>query len=90
MLVQSSLSAAAREGARAMTLGSTTAAAQTAVKDAATSVTLATNQINVAGTCGATPTTVTVTVTYTQPVLFGVLKTAGVPLTGRAVMRCGG
>ena len=35
-------------------------------------------------------TTVTVTVRHTQPVLYGVLDDAGVAVTGRAAMRCGG
>jgi Flp pilus assembly protein TadG len=93
MLVQSSLSAAAREGARAVTLGSTVGAAQTVVQSAATSVALTTGQVAVSGSC-ATPagstTVVTVTVSYTQPVLYDVLGGAGVALTGRAAMRCGG
>jgi Flp pilus assembly protein TadG len=92
MLVQSSLSAAARDGARAVTLGSTVGGAQATVLSAATSVPLAAGQVTVAGSCtGATSaTTVTVTVTHTQPVLFGVLPGGGVVLTGKAVMRCGG
>lgn len=92
MMVQSSLSAAARDGARAVTLGGTVGAAQAVAQTAATSVALATSQITVSGDCvGKTSaTTVTVTVKYTQPVLYDVLSGAGVTLTGKAAMRCGG
>ena len=92
MMVQSSLSAAARDGARAVTLGSTIGAAQAVAQSAATSVALATSQVTVSGDCvGKTSsTTVTVTVKYTQPVLYDVLSGAGVTLTGKAAMRCGG
>jgi Flp pilus assembly protein TadG len=93
MLVQSSLSAAAREGARAVTLGGAPGAAPAVVQHAATSVALGTSQITVQGSCpaGTTSTsTVTVTVRYSQPVLYGVLGGAGVDLTGKAAMRCGG
>jgi Flp pilus assembly protein TadG len=90
--VQSSLSAAAREGARTMALTNDQAAARTAVRNAA-DVPLSAGQISVAPTscAGAAPTaTVTVRVTYHQPFVAGFLNGAGVDLTGEAVMRCGG
>jgi Flp pilus assembly protein TadG len=93
MLVQSSLSAAAREGARAVTLGGTVAGAQSAAQAAsAGAVSLTAGQIVVSGTCtpATSATTVTVTVSQHQPVLFGILDGAGVDLTGKAAMRCGG
>lgn len=90
---QSTLSAAAREGARVMALSNDRAAATTAVRNAATRLPVRAAQIAVTPpTCaGAAPNaTVTVTVTYHQPFVSGFLNGAGVDLTGEAVMRCGG
>ena len=94
--VQGTLSAAAREGARAMALQNDPAAARTAVRDAAPTLdpALTNAQITVTPaacptTTGATPVNVRVTVEYPMPFLtdfFG----ASVDLTGTGVMRCNG
>ncbi|MCW2537246.1 MAG: tadE [Modestobacter sp.] len=91
--VQATLADAAREGARVMALANDSGSARTAVKTAATTVSLADAQITVtpASCAGAALTAnVTVTVTYHQPFLSGFLGGTGVDLTGTAVMRCGG
>ena len=90
---QSTLSAAAREGARVMALSNDRTAATTAVRDAATGLALTAAQVQVTpNTCegAATTDTVTVTVTYHQLFVSGFMNGAGVDLTGEAVMRCGG
>jgi Flp pilus assembly protein TadG len=90
---QSTLSAAAREGARVMALTNDRAAATTAVRNAATGLSVAASQVSVTPTtcAGAAPTaTVTVTVNFRQPFVGGFLGGTGVDLTGKAVMRCGG
>jgi Flp pilus assembly protein TadG len=95
---QSTLSAAAREGARVMALTNDRAAATSAVRNAATGMTLSAGQISVTPTSCATTgsattastATVTVTVTYHQPFVSGFLNGVGADLTGKAVMRCGG
>jgi Flp pilus assembly protein TadG len=90
---QSTLSAAAREGARVMALTNDRTAATTAVRNAATGLGVTASQISVnPTTCtGAAPTaTITVTVRYHQPFVAGFMNGVGVDLTGQAVMRCGG
>jgi Flp pilus assembly protein TadG len=98
--VQGTLSAAAREGVRVMALKNDQAAARTAVRNAATSlspsVTDGEISINlVGGTAGNCPltdagnTAVRLTITYPMPFLttfFG----SGLTLTGTGVMRCNG
>jgi Flp pilus assembly protein TadG len=92
--VQARLSAAAREGARVVALTSDPAQGHTAVHGAVDSLDLPDSQITVSPTApcaSASPTeTVTVTVSYTQPFIAGLLGSNGVELTGKAVMRCGG
>jgi Flp pilus assembly protein TadG len=98
--VQGTLSAAAREGVRAMALRNNPADAKQAVRTAASSlnpgVTDAQIGIKVVGstatTCpvtGAGSTAVRLTITYPMPFLtrfFG----SGLTLTGTGVMRCNG
>jgi len=92
--VQGTLSAAAREGVRAMALQNDPAAARTAAQNAAASLrpTLTNAQIVVSPpTCPATgaPTNVRVTINYRMPYLTGFFG-SGVQLTGTGVMRCNG
>lgn len=91
--VQSTLSAAAREAVRVMSLDNSASAARAAAQSAASSLGLSSSQIAISpSSCaGASPTaTVTVTISYHQPFASGFLGGAGADLTGRAVMRCGG
>ncbi|MCU1606730.1 MAG: tadE [Modestobacter sp.] len=91
--VQATLADAAREGVRVMALANDAGSARTAVKSAATTVSLTDAQITVtpASCAGAALTAnVTVTVKYHQSFLSGFLGGTGVDLTGTAVMRCGG
>ncbi len=94
--VQGTLSAAAREGARAMALQNDSAAARTAVRDATTSLAPGVTDEQIAITPDTCPTTdagsttnVRVTVTYPMPFLTGFFGTT-VELTGTGVMRCNG
>src|SRR4051812_20522096 len=92
--VQGTLSAAAREGVRAMALQNDQTAARTAAKNAASSLrpALTNAQIVVTpATCpaGATTTNVRVTISYRMPYLTGFFG-SGVQLTGTGVMRCNG
>ena len=90
---QSTLAAAAREGARSMALGNNVSQARTAVQSAAGDLDLTTSAISISpSTCaGVTATTtVTVTIKYRQQFASGLLGRAGVDLTGKAAMRCGG
>jgi Flp pilus assembly protein TadG len=92
---QAALSAAAREGARAMALGDTPAQARAAVRAAADGLTLSDSQITLSPASCTTGgadhrTTVTVTVRHHQTVVGGLLGGAGIDLTGKAAMRCGG
>ncbi|NEK60450.1 pilus assembly protein [Geodermatophilus sabuli] len=93
--VQGTLSAAAREGARAMALQNDPAAARTAVRNAAPTLDPAITNGQIAITPAACPmtgggtTNVRVTISYPKPFLtdfFG----ASVDLTGTGVMRCSG
>jgi len=91
--VQGTISAAAREGVRAMALQNDAAAARSVVKNAASSLKpgLTDTQITIT-TCPSTgigSTYVRVTIKYPMPFLtkfFG----SGVDLTGTGVMRCYG
>ncbi|SOE02941.1 TadE/TadG family type IV pilus assembly protein [Blastococcus haudaquaticus] len=88
---QSTLSAAAREGARVMALTNDVTEATAAVRNAATGLELGQIQVTPTTCTGAASTaTVTVTVAYHQPFVAGFLNGAGVDLSGEAVMRCGG
>ncbi|TKJ20692.1 hypothetical protein A6V29_08340 [Blastococcus sp. CCUG 61487] len=92
---QASLSAAAREGARAMALGNTPAEARAAVRSAANGLSLTDAQItlspaNCTALVNGKPATITVTVRHHQTFVAGLLGGAGLDLTGKAAMRCGG
>lgn len=92
---QASLSAAAREGARAMALGDTVAEARAAARDAAGGLTLTDAQIAVSPTSCTTGAagenrTVTVTIRHRQTFVAGLFGNTGVNLEGKAAMRCGG
>jgi Flp pilus assembly protein TadG len=93
--VQGTLSAAAREGARAMALRNDPAAARAAVRDAAPTLDPAITDAQIAVTPSTCPlvsagsTNVRVTISYPMP-LFTDLFGASVDLTGTGVMRCSG
>jgi Flp pilus assembly protein TadG len=92
--VQGTLSAAAREGVRAMALQNDPSAARTAVRNAAASLSPAVTNTQIAVTPSACPTTggptnVRVTISYRMPYLTGFLG-SGLTLSGTGVMRCNG
>lgn len=90
---QSTLSAAAREGARVMALGNNAAGARDAVRAAADPLAVTNAEISIVpSTCtgAAKYQQVTVTVRHHQSFMSSVLDGAGFDLTGKAVMRCGG
>jgi Flp pilus assembly protein TadG len=89
---QATLSAAAREAARSMSLVNNVAQARTAAQTAVGSLGLSSSAISVTpATCALDgSTTVTVTITYHQTFVAGLLGSTGVDLTGTAAMRCGG
>jgi len=92
--ISTTLSAAAREGARAMALQNSTTAARTAAQTAAPGLGLSAGQISVTpGTCptSSTGSTTLVTVTITYPMTFAT-RLLGPPVTlrGTGVMRCNG
>ena len=95
--VQGTLSAAAREGARAMALQNDPAAARTAVRTAASTVSpgITNAQITITPTScpltgGTTSSTyVSVTIRYPKPYLTGFFG-SGVAMTAKGVMRCNG
>jgi Flp pilus assembly protein TadG len=98
--VQGTLSAAAREGVRAMALRNDPVDAKAVVRDAASSldpgITDTQIKIQVVGstattcpTIGAGNTAVRLTITYPMPFLTGFFGT-GITLTGTGVMRCNG
>lgn len=92
--IQTTLSGAAREGARTMALQNDAGAANAATVAAARPLELSSSQISVSpGACPLSDTTsadtVRVTVTYQMPFvtsLFG----SGLRLTGNGVMQCNG
>jgi Flp pilus assembly protein TadG len=92
--ISTTLSGAAREGARAMALQNSTSAARAAAQSAAPGISLSTGQITVTpSSCptSSTGSTTLVTVTITYPMtsvskLFG----TSVALHGTGVMRCNG
>ena len=92
--VQGTLSAAAREGARAMALRNDQAQARSAVREAASVLDpdITDSQITItpaACPTGATTTNVRLTITYPMPFLtdfFG----ASITMSGTGVMRCQG
>ena len=98
--VQGTLSAAAREGVRAMALRNDPADARAVVRNAASSLDpgITDTQIKIqvvgstASTCptiGAGNTAVRLTITYPMPFLTGFFG-SGLTLTGTGVMRCNG
>jgi len=86
--LQTTVSAAAREGVRSMAVGKDAAAARTATKQAS-AVTLTDSQIAISTTTCPVDTNATVTVTYPTTFITGLFGTT-LTLKGRAVMRCGG
>jgi Flp pilus assembly protein TadG len=91
--IQSSLTAAARNGARVMALDNNSTAAKAAVTSAAQPYTVAATRIVVTPTSCPTPNTtnasVKVTVSYPVNLLSGWFGTS-ITLTGTGVMRCNG
>ena len=93
--VQSTLSAAAREGVRTMALQNDPAAARSTVRSVASSLNPALTDAQIGITPTACPltypstATVRVTIRYRQPFLTGFFG-SGVDLTGTGVMRCNG
>ena len=93
--VQGTLSAAAREGVRAMALRNDPVDARAVVRNAAASLNpdITDAQITIAPqSCVQTPAgnrTVTVTIRYPKPLLTGFFG-ASLDLTGTGVMRCNG
>lgn len=92
--ISTTLSAAAREGARTMALQNSTSAARAAAQSAATGVSLSTSQISVtpaACPTGSTGSTTLVTVKITYPMTFvSGLFGSSITLHGTGVMRCNG
>jgi Flp pilus assembly protein TadG len=92
--VQGTLSAAAREGARAMALRNDQAQAKDAVQEAASALSpgITDAQITIspdACPAGTSTTNVTLTIDYPMPFLTGFFG-ASIDLTGTGVMRCQG
>ncbi len=90
--VQAQLSAAARDGARSAALGNDAGTARTQVKNSASTLNPAISNAQITvGSCqtGATPPTVTVTVSYYMPYWTGFFG-SGLTLTGKGVMPCNG
>jgi Flp pilus assembly protein TadG len=91
--VQTTISAAAREGVRSMAIKNDQGTARTAARTAANTVTVTDAQIAVSpatGSCLAgSGTNATVTITYPVASLSKLFGTS-VTLTGKGVMRCGG
>jgi len=89
--VQTTVSAAAREGARVMALQSSPSDARAAaVAAAAPAVTLSAGQISVSpSTCVGAAGTATVIVTYPMTFITNFFG-ASITLTGKGVMRCNG
>ncbi|MCU1518658.1 MAG: TadE family protein [Pseudarthrobacter sp.] len=88
---QLQLSAAARESVRVMAIQKQPSTAIGAAIAAAPSLrpTLTAANVQVSPASCAATTDVTVTITYSMDLLSGLFANA-IPLTGRAVMRCGG
>ena len=92
--IQTTLSAAAREGVRTMALQNSASAARTSTKSAAApAVVLTDGQVSVSAACPAAGTnpaaTVTVTITYPLTFITNFFGTAPT-LTATGVMRCNG
>jgi Flp pilus assembly protein TadG len=92
--IQTTVSAAAREGVRSMAVQNDPGAARAAARRAAPTLDLSDGDIRVSPTScpvpsAATPVTATVTVTYTMGFLT-TLFARSLTLTGTGVMRCNG
>ena len=93
--VQSTLSAAAREGVRSMALQNNQAQARALARSVASSLNPGLTDAQIAispGSCPASYTpgaTVTVTISYRMPFITNFFG-SGVNLTGKGVMRCNG
>jgi Flp pilus assembly protein TadG len=92
--VQGTLSAAAREGVRAMALQNDPAAARAAVRNATSTLDPAISDADITITPSACPvgggtTNVRLTIDYSMPFLTSFFG-SGVDLTGTGVMRCNG
>ncbi|WP_129788416.1 TadE/TadG family type IV pilus assembly protein [Promicromonospora panici] len=89
--VQTTLSAAAREGVRVMALQNDTAAARSTTKNVAGGLAVTDSQISVTPTTcsGSTAGTATVKVTYPVTLMSGLFG-ASITLTGTGTMRCHG
>lgn len=85
--VQTTLTAAARQGARVMALQNNETSAKAAAQSAAASLGLTVSEIS--ATACATGGTTTVTVTYPMTFVSGYFGTS-ITLTGKGVMRCNG
>jgi len=88
--VQISLSSAAREGVRVMTIGNNPIAARTAAKNAAVTLqpTLSDANITISPATCTPGAQLTFKITYNLPAMTGI---AGpFPMEGRGVMLCGG
>lgn len=93
--VQTTLSAAAREGVRTMALQNSASAARTSTKSAAApTVILTDGQVTVSPSCPAAGTnnsaTTTVTINYTMPFMTSYFGIPPLALKGTGVMRCNG
>jgi Flp pilus assembly protein TadG len=93
--VQTTLSGAAREGARAMAVQNSPAAARAAVQNAAAGIGLSDSQISVSpSACPSSSigsgTTVQVTITYPLSFVTNFFGSSPITLRGTAVMRCNG
>lgn len=92
--VATTLSAAARQGARTMALENSTGAARASAQSAATGLGLSASQISVTPSAcptGSTSSTTLVTVRITYPMAFVTgLFGSSVTLHGAGVMRCNG
>lgn len=90
--IQTTLSAAAREGVRVMALTDDQAQARSAAKSAAAQLNppLADGQIVFSPSACSTDQQVTSTVTYPMDFLTGLLGQSGITLTGQGTMRCNG
>ncbi len=87
--VQTTLSAAAREGARSMALGDDPAAARETTKSAFPLLNLTDGQIAVAPSSCSQGQAVTVTITRPYSFITGFFG-SGLAMTGVGSMRCGG
>lgn len=88
--VQTTLTNAAREGVRSMAINNSQATARTAAKNAATQLSPALTDVNIAFSAAncAVGTQITVTITYSLSTMTGIAGPFG--MTGKGTMLCGG